>query len=402
MIYGAEHVELMELVRRFCEREINPNVASWEASGRFPAHELFRKLGALGLLGIAKPSEFGGLGLDYTYQLAFCEALGASRCASINLAVGAHTDMATPALARYGSDELRKIFLTPSITGEFVACVGLSEVGAGSDLANISTSARKDGDDYLISGGKMWITNSTQADWICLLCNTSDGDPHLNKSLICVPLATKGVQVGPPLKKLGMHASDTAQIFFDEVRIPQRNRIGREGKGLLYQMQAFQEERLWISACGLASMERIIRETADYTRSRHVYSRALIENQVIAYRLAELQTKVEMLRALIYRAAEEYVAGRDATRLVSMCKLSAGRLQRELTDSCLQYFGAVGYMDDSDVSRFFRDARLSSIGGGADEVMLMLICRTMGLLSPTAGAPPTSPGREKRVAVQSA
>lgn len=384
MIYGPEHAQIMDLVRTFCEREINPHVAEWEAVGRFPAHDLFASLGKLGLLGISKPTAFGGLGLDYTYQLAFCEALGASRCASINLAVGAHTDMATPALSEYGSDDLREEFLAPSIAGERVACVGLSEVEAGSDLANIRTRARKDGGDYVISGGKMWITNSTQADWVCLLCNTSEGDPHINKSLVCVPLDLPGVEVGPALRKLGMHASDTAQIFFDDVRVPQRFRIGNEGRGLLYQMRAFQEERLWISACGLVSMERLIAETAAYARARQAYGRPLLDNQVIQYRLAELQTKVELLRSLVYRAARSYADREDATKLVSMAKLTAGRLQREVTDACLQFYGAAGFMEGCDVSRFYRDARLASIGGGADEVMLAIICRLLGLAT---GAP---------------
>jgi citronellyl-CoA dehydrogenase len=379
MIYGTDHRELMDLVTSFCDREINPHVQEWERAGKFPAHELFGKMGDLGLLGIDKPVAFGGLGLDYTHQLAFCEAIGASRSASVCLAVGVQTDMATPALARYGSDEVRERFLAPTIAGRFVASIGLSEVSAGSDLAAITTTARKSGADYIVSGSKMWITNSTQADWICTLCNTSEGDPHLNKSLICIPTDSPGVSIGAPLDKLGMRASDTAQVFFDDVRVPQAYRIGREGRGLLYQMQAFHEERLWISACGLVSMERLIRETAEYARTRRVFGRPLIDNQVIAFRLAELQTKVELLRSLIYRAVADYVAGKDVTRLVSMCKLSVGRTQREVTDACLQYFGGMGFMDTSEAARYFRDSRLTSIGGGADEVMLTLICRTMGL-----------------------
>jgi citronellyl-CoA dehydrogenase len=385
MIYGDERRELMRSVEQFCEREINPFVAQWEDGGLLPARSLFKKLGEAGLLGINKPVAVGGLGLDYTYQTAFCEALGASRCAAVTLAVGVQTDMATPALARHGSDFVKAEFLRPTVAGDFVACLGVSEVGAGSDIASVKTAARKDGDDYIIRGGKMWITNATQADWICLLCNTSDGDPHLNKSLICVPLKTQGVTVGPALQKLGMHASDTAPIFFDDVRVPQRNRIGGEGRGLFYQMQAFQEERLWVATCGLVSMERVVTETIAYARRRSVYGRPLIDNQAIHFRMAELSTKIELLRSLIYRTVEEHVAGRDITRLASMAKLSAGRMQRELTDCCLQYFGGTGFLHETEVARYYRDCRLTSIGGGADEVMLMLICRMMGIL-PTEAA----------------
>src|SRR6185437_4980091 len=248
MIYSEQHRELMRSVTRFCEVEINPHVDEWERAGIFPAHEVFKKAGEQGLLGIHKPEKFGGLGLDYSYEIAFCEALGASRSGSVSMAIGVRTDMATPALARHGSDALREEFLRPSITGDYVACLGVSEVGAGSDVASIKTRARREGGDYVIDGGKMWTTNGTQADWMCLLCNTGDGPVHRNKSLICLPMKTKGVEVARKLDKLGMRASDTAQIFFDGVRVPQRYRIGEEGMGFIYQMQQFQEERLWAAA----------------------------------------------------------------------------------------------------------------------------------------------------------
>jgi citronellyl-CoA dehydrogenase len=291
-----------------------------------------------------------------------------------------HTDMATPALTRYGSDELREEFLRPSIAGDYVSCLGVSEVGAGSDVASIKTRARKEGGDYVIDGGKMWTTNGTQADWMCLLCNTGEGPVHRNKSLICVPMKTKGVQVARKLDKLGMRASDTAQIFFDGVRVPQRYRIGEEGKGFIYQMQQFQEERLWAAAGGLVKMERIIEDTIEYTRGRIAFGQSILDNQVVHYKLAELQTKVELLRSLVYRAVEEYLGGADVTRLASMAKLTVGRLQREVADACLQYWGGMGYMSETEVSRYFRDSRLTSIGGGADEVMLAIICKQMGTL----------------------
>jgi citronellyl-CoA dehydrogenase len=288
--------------------------------------------------------------------------------------------MATPALARFGSDELRREFLAPSIAGDYVACIGVSEPGAGSDVASVKTTARSDGDDYVINGSTMWITNGTQADWMCLLANTGEGPAHRNKSLICLPMKTKGVQVMRKLDKLGMHCSDTAEIHFTDVRVPKRNRIGDEGKGFTYQMLQFQEERLWAAAACLKAHERTIEDTIAYTRERKAFGKPLLDNQVIHFRLAELKTEVELLRSLVYRACEAYIAGEDVTPLATMAKLKAGRLGRELPDACLQYWGGMGFMNETRVSRAFRDRRLTAIGGGADEVMLSVLCKYMGTL----------------------
>jgi citronellyl-CoA dehydrogenase len=380
MLYTAEHDEPRSVLQKFIASEINPHVEEWEKNDIFPAHELFKKLGKLGFLGLNKPTEFGGQGLDYSYALMMAEELGAVRCGGVPMAIGVQTDMATPALARFGSDAVRQEFLAPAISGDAVACIGVSEPGAGSDVASIKTQARSDGDDYVITGGKMWITNGTQADWICLLANTGDGPVHRNKSLICVPMKSKGVTIARKLDKMGMRSSDTAQIFFDNVRVPKRNRIGEEGKGFTYQMIQFQEERLWGAAACLKGCELVLDETIAYTRDRKAFGQSILDNQVVHFRLAELQTEVELLRSLIYRAAEALLAGEDVTRLATMAKLRAGRLGREVTDSCLQYWGGMGFTNETIVSRFYRDFRLTSIGGGADEVMLTVLCKMMGTL----------------------
>ena len=380
MLFTDEHKTLSETVKKFVRTEINPFVDEWEQAGIFPAHELFKKMGDRGFLGISKAERFGGLGLDWTYSLAFAEAIGEVNGGSIPMAVGVQTDMATPALSKYGSDDLRDEFLRPAITGEMVACIGVSEPSAGSDVAAIRTTARKDGDDYVINGGKMWITNGTQADWMCMLANTGEGPVHKSKSLIVVPLKSKGVIIARKLDKLGMRASDTAQIFFEDVRVPQRNRIGEEGMGFVYQMGQFQEERLYGAAQGLRYMEKGIEDVITYGRERHIFGKPILENQVVHFRLAELQTEIESLRSLIYRAAEEYVGGGDVTRLASMAKLKAGRLIREVSDSCLQYYGGMGFMNETPITRMYRDGRLNSIGGGADEVMLDIISKCMGTL----------------------
>ncbi len=380
MLFTADHDDVRRSLQKFIASEINPHVDEWEKADIFPAHELFKKLGDLGFLGLNKPEAFGGQALDYSYALMMAEELGAITCGGVPMAIGVQTDMATPALARFGSDEVRREFLAPAISGDAVACIGVSEPGAGSDVASIKTNARADGDDYVINGGKMWITNGVQADWICLLANTSDGQVHRNKSLICVPMKSNGVTVARKLDKMGMRSSDTAQIFFDNVRVPKRNRIGEEGKGFTYQMIQFQEERLWGAASCLKALEAIIDETIDYTRNRKAFGGTILDNQVVHFKLAEMQTEVELLRSLIYRAGGALVAGEDVTKLASMAKLKAGRLGREVTDACLQFWGGMGFMNETHVSRAYRDFRLTSIGGGADEVMLMVLCKMMGIL----------------------
>jgi citronellyl-CoA dehydrogenase len=380
MKFTQEHEEIRRTMKRFIEAEINPHVDAWEAAEQFPAHEVFKKLGNMGMLGLTKPEAYGGAALDYSYSMVFAETLGHIRCGGVPMAIGVQTDMATPALARFGSDELRKQFLAPSIAGDFVACVGVSEPSAGSDVASIRTTAKKAGGDYVINGAKMWITNSLQADWMCLLANTSEGAPHKNKTLICVPMDTKGVVKAKKIRKIGMMSSDTGLIHFDDVRVPQRYRIGEEGFGFTYQMQQFQEERLWAAASSVQGMERTINDTIEYVRERKMFGQTVLDFQYVHYRLAELKTEVEALRALTYRACEKYVAGEDVTELASMAKLKSGRLRREVSDACLQYWGGMGYTWDNPVSRAYRDGRLGSIGGGADEVMLGIICKYMGIL----------------------
>lgn len=380
MRFTEEHEALRRTVRNFVETEINPFVDEWEEAGTFPAHELFPKLGELGLLGINKPVENGGMGLDYSYAMILAEELGRAHCGGVPLAIGVQTDMATPALARFGSPELRDEFLKPAITGEYVASIAVSEPHAGSDVAAIKTTAVKDGGDYVINGTKMWITTSTQADFFCLLANTGDSPKHFNKSLIVVPTKTPGISFSPRLKKLGMRSSDTAQVFFDNVRVPQRYLIGVEGSGFMMQMLQFQEERLWAAANSLGGLQSVIDATIEYTRDRHVFGKPLLDNQVVHFRLAELQTEVECLRALVNQVCEQHIAGDNVTMLASMAKLKAGRLMREVTDSCLQYWGGMGFMWENVVSRAYRDGRLASIGGGADEVMLGIICKMMDTL----------------------
>ncbi|MBX3573904.1 MAG: acyl-CoA dehydrogenase family protein [Mesorhizobium sp.] len=383
MKFTPEHESLRRTVAKFVENEINPHVDAWEAAEEFPSHDVFKKLGDLGLLGIKYDTEYGGLGLDFSYSMVMAEELGLVNCGGVPMAIGVHTDMCTPAMNRFGSDHVKRNFLAPAITGDVVGCLGVSEPGGGSDVAAVKTTARKDGSDYVISGTKMWITNGMKADWCCLLANTSDGPVHKNKSLIAVPMDAKGIS-RQKITKIGMNSSDTAQLFFDEVRVPQANVIGQEGFGFTYQMLQFQEERLWGAASSLKGLDRIIDLTIDYARDRQAFGKSILDNQTVHYRLAELRTEVEALRALTWSAVELYISGKDVTKLASMAKLKCGRLAREVTDSCLQYWGGMGYTFDNPVSRAYRDTRLVSIGGGADEVMLSIICKLEGTLPSTS------------------
>jgi citronellyl-CoA dehydrogenase len=373
-----EHEALRNTARRFVAEHINPHIDAWEAAGIFPAHDVFRKMGALGLLGVNKPVDHGGMGLDASYAAVLTEALSDANGSGVPMAIGVQTDMATPALAAHGSDWLREQFLAPAIAGEYVSCLGVSEVGSGSDVASIRTIARKDGDDYVINGGKMWTTSGTQADFCVVLANTSNGPVHKNKSLIVVPMKTHGVEVAKKIQKIGMDSSDTAQLHFDDVRVPQRHRIGEEGMGFIYQMEQFQHERVWAALHNGWVARRAIAMTIEYTRERKAFGRSILDNQWVHYKLAELQCEVEALHALTWKAVDMLVRGEDATYLATIAKLKAGRLVREVADGCLQFWGGNGYANDSAISRIYRDGRLCSIGGGADEVMLQILCKFMG------------------------
>merc|ERR1712123_107440 len=356
--YEEEQKSMQKTARRIIENDINPYVEEWEAAGQYPAKEVFKKLGDAGLLGVNKPVEYGGMGLDFKFSVALNEELGHITCGGIPMSIAVQTDMATPALARFGSDHLKRDFLQPSVLGDKVARLGVSEPGGGSDVAACQTTAKRVGDDLVINGQKMWITNAFQADWMCLLANTSEGHPHKNKSLICLPMDTPGIHLAKKIDKMGMRCSDTAVVFFDDVRIPAKNIIGDEGMGFTYQMMQFQDERLAATALSLTPMVNIIEQTIAYTKERMAFGQPLLNNQYMHFRLAELATEVEMLRSCLYRATDKHVAGEDVTQLASMCKLKVGRLLREVNDSCLQFWGGMGFTNDVLVSRMYRDMRL--------------------------------------------
>ncbi|MBI3926708.1 MAG: acyl-CoA dehydrogenase family protein [Armatimonadetes bacterium] len=374
-----EHELFRNTVRRFVESEINPHVEQWEAARSFPAHELFPRMGELGLLGPSYPEEYGGAGVDYWYHVILAEELGRAGCAGVPMAILVQTDIGVSGLAEFGSHELKKKFLQPAIEGRMVACLGVSEPDAGSDVAAIRTRARTEGDEYVIHGSKMWITNGTQADFVVLLARTGEADGYRGMSLIVVPTDTPGFSVSRKLEKLGNHSSDTALLSFDGVRVPRSYCVGEEGKGFKYQMKQFQKERLLGSSMAASGTRRAVGMTVDYCRRRRAFGRPLLENQWIYFRLSELLTEIEMLHQFNHFCTRRLVAGQDVTREVSMAKLKSGRLAREVADTCLQFHGGMGYAEEYPMARYFRDARLLSIGAGADEVMLQIIARYEGI-----------------------
>lgn len=376
--FTPEHEMFRRAVRSFVEKELNPHVEAWEAAGIWPAHEVLRKMGDLGFLGLSYASEYGGQDADIWFTVVLAEELGRCDSAGVAMGITVHTDMCTPALARYGSHELKKRYLEPALRGEMVGAIAVTEPDAGSDVAGITTRAVLDGDEYVINGAKLYITNGTQADWVCLLARTSAGTGYKGMSLILVPADTPGFIVSRKLEKLGNHASDTAALMFEDVRVPRANLIGAEGMGFYLQMEQFQRERLVGAISATAGMEKAVRATIAYCRERSTFGQPLIHNQSVQFRLCELLTEIEALRQLTYYCAglmAEDENSPEVIRIASMCKLKAGRLARETADTCLQFYGGMGYMHETPISRYFRDARLLSIGGGADEVMLGILAK---------------------------
>jgi citronellyl-CoA dehydrogenase len=377
-VFADEHDDFRRLVRSFVQQEIDPYVDEWETAGLMPLHDIFRKMGGLGLLGLEYDPADGGQGADHLFTVVLAEEIGRADHGSIGMALGVQVDMATPSLARFGSPELKRRYLLPAMRGEMVCSIAVTEPDAGSDVAAIRTRAARDGDEYVISGSKMYITNSVQADWLCLLARTSDEGGYAGMSQIVVPTDVDGFEVSRKLDKLGMRASDTGLLTFDGVRVPVDHVIGVEGRGFQQQMAQFVLERMWACYSSVGGFERALERTRDYLRERVVFGKPLLANQYIQYRLAELAAEVDMLKHYNYATAEAYMRGEDPTRFATIAKLKAGRLARELSDWVLQFHGGIGYMEETWTARFLRDNRLVSIGGGSDETMLQVIARMDG------------------------
>ena len=373
---SPEHAQFRASVRAFVENEINPHADAWEAARTWPAHDVLPKLAAIGGLGLEYDEEYGGQGADHSFTVVLAEELGRADCAGVPMGIAVQAAMATPSLARHGTHDLKKRFLEPALRGQQVCSIAVSEPDAGSDVAGIRTRARRDGDAWVIDGRKMWITNGSQADWICLLARTSDEPGYQGMSLIIVPTNSPGFSVGRLIEKMGNHSSDTAELVLDGVRVPVAYTVGEIGRGFQQQMEQFQDERLIGAYMAVSGARRAIDRTIDYLRQREVFGKPLLANQHLQYRLAELVADVDVIREYCLAAAARKTAGEDVTKMATIAKLKAGRLAREVADAAVQFHGGAGYAEDLWVARYFRDTRLISIGGGADEVML----RVLGLL----------------------
>ena len=378
MIETDEHQIFRKTLRDLFEREIEPHVDAWEDARTFPAHELFPKLGAVGLLGLEYEEAYGGMGADHSFTVIAGEEMGRISCGGVPMAMAVQMSMATPALARFGSHELKEEYLAPSIRGELVASIAVTEPDAGSDVAGIRTRAVRDGDEWVINGSKLYITNGTQADWLCLLARTSEDAGYNGMSLIVVPTSVDGFGVSRKLDKLGMWSSDTAELSFNDVRVPVSNTIGEIGRGFQQQMTQFQAERLITVYKQVGSIEQALNKTKAYLCERQAFGKPLMANQHLQFVLAELSARHDMLKHYARASADAVLRGEDATRFATIGKLMGSRLQREVADTCLQFHGGIAYMAEHWASRFYRDTRLDSIGAGADEVMLRILARMDG------------------------
>jgi citronellyl-CoA dehydrogenase len=381
MPFTEEHHHFRKVVREFVKQEINPHVDEWEASRMMPLHDIFGKMGTLGFLGVEYDPEYGGQGADHLFTVILAEEFGRANHGSIGMALGVQVDMATPSLHTYGTPELKEKYLVPALRGDMVAAVAVTEPDAGSDVSAIRTRAVRDGDEWVINGSKMYITNALQADWMCLLARTSDEGGYAGMSQIIVPTDTPGFEVSQKLEKLGMHASDTGLLSLTDVRVPVANTIGVEGMGFQQQMAQFVKERMWAVYSVPPALELALQRTADYLRQRIVFGKPLLKDHYISYKLAELAAETDLLKHYTYTTAEAYMRGEDTTRFATIAKLKAGRLQREVADWVLQFHGGIGYMDETWTTRFLRDGRLTAIGGGADETMLYVLTRLDGFVA---------------------
>jgi alkylation response protein AidB-like acyl-CoA dehydrogenase len=378
-IFTPEHDELRAAVRRFVDTEVRPHVDEWEAAGRFP-DQLFRRCGELGFLGLHYPAQWGGSDGDLAAGIVFVEELARAGAAAIAMAISVQSDMATPALARFGSDEQRDRWLRPAIAGEKIGAIAITEPDAGSDVAAMRTRAVRDGDAWRISGTKMFITNGTRADFLTLVAQTGPEGEHGGVSLFIVDTKLPGISVSRHLEKLGMWCSDTAEIALDDVAVPHDELIGGEpGRGFAQLMWQLQYERLAGAAASVGHATQVLEDTIAYARERKTFGRALADHQVIAHKLADAATELEAARSLLYSTAWRVMHDEYPVAEISMTKKFCAQVQNRLVDTCLQVFGGAGYLAETPVSRAFRDARLQRIGGGADEIMNEVIAKRLGI-----------------------
>jgi alkylation response protein AidB-like acyl-CoA dehydrogenase len=378
--FTEEHEQLRRVIRSFVKTEISPCVEEWEEKGEFP-REIIKRMGDLGFLGLHYPKEVGGQGGDYFTGIVFGEELARCGCGGFPMAIGVQTDMATPPIYKFGTSDQHERFLAPALRGEKLAAIGISEPNYGSDVAGIRTRAVRDGDEWIINGTKMFITNGPRADFVTLVTRTSDEPGYKGITLFLVELDRPGVSVSRKLDKVGMRSSDTAELIFDQVRVPQANLLGQEGKGFYQIMWQLQGERM-IGAAGSIGMAQYAYELAlEYAKTRETFGKTINNYQVVSHLLAEMKTEIEVCREMTYATAYRFSKGEVPSKEISMVKMAAAQMAYWVADRALQIFGGNGYMMENPIQRIWRDTRLYRIGGGTDEIMKEIISKEMGLPS---------------------
>ncbi len=383
LLFTDEHDQLRDSMKAWVQKECFPHRNTWEEN--YWPSSILKRAGDLGYLGLCFPEEYGGQGGDYFYSLVRAECMSYSGCGGLNMGFAVHTDMATPPIHLLGSEEIKQKYLPPSLAGEKISCLGITEPGAGSDVAGIRTTAIRDGDEYVINGAKTFITNSPRADYIVLVTKTDPDKGHDGITLFVVDLRDEegnhvpGFSVSAELEKMGMHASDTGEIAFEDVRVPAENMLGEEGKGFYHISWELQGERLVAAAGCVAGCERMFERTLEYAMEREQFGRPIGRFQAIRHKFAEMSTQIEAAKQFVYSTAWRFANGEYPVREISQAKLFASRVICDVADECIQIHGGYGYMKEYEIERAYRDARLNRIGAGTDEIMLEVIGRSYGL-----------------------
>lgn len=376
--FSEAHDVFRRAVRRFVAEEVKPYVREWEEAGEFPS-KIFRRLGELGYLGIRYPKEYGGAGGDFFMAVVLAEELAYSGAGSLPLAVATHTEMALPPILRFGIEEQKQRFLVPAVKGEKIACLGITEPNAGSDVASLETKAVRDGRNWIINGSKIFITNGVRADFIMLVAKTAPPKGYSGFSLFLVEKGTPGFLVKRKLDKVGMRASDTAELVFTDCRVPEENLLGEENKGFFHIMWELQGERLMGAVGIVAAAQYALDEAIAYAKERVQFRRPIASFQAIAHRIAEMATLIEAARQFTYVTVWRFANGEYPVKEISMAKLASAQIACKVADLAVQIHGGYGLMTEYPVERAFRDYRLYRIGGGTDEIMKEIIAKELGL-----------------------
>ncbi len=377
-LFGPEHDAFRQTVRRFIEREVAPHAEEWEAQRTFP-RELFQRFGQLDLLGLKYAEAYGGTNAGPLYEAVLMEEL--SRCGSGGVAgaIGAHIAIATPPVFQHGTEAQKQRWLVPAIKGDAIAALGITEAGGGSDVAAIKTRAVRQGDTYVVNGSKMFITNGTRADFVVTAVRTTAEGGHHGISHLVIERGTPGFTVGRRIDTLGWWASETAELVFEEARVPVANLLGEENRGFQYTMETFQWERIWAAIAAAAGAQRSLELAVAYAQNRVAFGKPLARHQVIRHKLVDMMVEVEKARRLSYHALWLYVEGKPCLREVSMAKLVATEAACTVADQALQIHGGYGYTMEFPIQRAWRDARLGPIGGGTSEIMKEIIAKEADL-----------------------